>query len=151
MLPQADSLPLFTPQQLAKLLSDSHLNRLSDGADEFAGRGGNGRGEARFRPTKHTLGYHARHGFYDASGDEDRPTFHPGLSSSYHAISRVLGVEDGARRGGREERGAAGGSGDLFGPFHAAHYGTKLGHFETSKIHFPTSEGVSKVSERANE
>ena len=28
------------------------------------------------------------------------------------------------------------------------HYGTKPGHFETSKIHFPTSEGVSKVSER---
>ena len=28
------------------------------------------------------------------------------------------------------------------------HYGTKPGHFETSKIHFPTSEGVS---ERANE
>ena len=31
-----------------------------------------------------------------------------------------------------------------------AHYGTKPGHFETSKIHCPTSEGVSKVSERAN-
>ena len=29
------------------------------------------------------------------------------------------------------------------------HYGTKLGHSETSKIHFP--EGVSEVSERANE
>ena len=27
------------------------------------------------------------------------------------------------------------------------HYGTKPGHFETSKIHFPTSEGVSEVSE----
>ena len=24
------------------------------------------------------------------------------------------------------------------------HYGTKPGHFETSKIHFPTSEGVSE-------
>ena len=33
----------------------------------------------------------------------------------------------------------------------APHYGTKPGHFETSKIHFPMSEGVSKVSERANE
>ena len=33
----------------------------------------------------------------------------------------------------------------------AKHYGTKLGHFETLKIHFPTSEGVSEVSERANE
>ena len=31
------------------------------------------------------------------------------------------------------------------------HYGTKPGHFETSKIHFPPSEGVSEVSERANE
>ena len=34
------------------------------------------------------------------------------------------------------------------------HYGTKPGHFETLKIQFPTSEGVSevsKVSERANE
>ena len=31
------------------------------------------------------------------------------------------------------------------------HYGTKPGHFETSKIHFPMSEGVSEVSERANE
>ena len=31
------------------------------------------------------------------------------------------------------------------------HCGTKPGHFETSKIHFPTSEGVSEVSERANE
>ena len=34
------------------------------------------------------------------------------------------------------------------------HYGTKPGHFETSLIHFPTSEGVSEVSEwavRANE
>ena len=30
------------------------------------------------------------------------------------------------------------------------HYGTKRGHFETSKIHFPKSEGVSEVSERAN-
>ena len=29
------------------------------------------------------------------------------------------------------------------------HYGTKPGHFETLKIHFPTSEGVSKVSERS--
>ena len=26
------------------------------------------------------------------------------------------------------------------------HCGTKLGHFETSDIHFPTSEGVSEVS-----
>ena len=34
---------------------------------------------------------------------------------------------------------------------HTSHYGTKPGHFETSKIHFPTSEGVSEVSERANE
>ena len=33
----------------------------------------------------------------------------------------------------------------------AAHYGTKPGHFETLKIHFPTSEGVSEVSKRANE
>ena len=32
----------------------------------------------------------------------------------------------------------------------ASHYGTKPGHFETLKIHFPTSEGVSEVSERAN-
>ena len=31
------------------------------------------------------------------------------------------------------------------------HYGTKPGHFETSIIHFLTSEGVSKVSEQANE
>ena len=31
------------------------------------------------------------------------------------------------------------------------HCGTKPGHFETSKIHFPTSEGVSEVNERANE
>ena len=31
------------------------------------------------------------------------------------------------------------------------HYGTKPGQFETSKIHFPTSEGVSEVNERANE
>ena len=30
-------------------------------------------------------------------------------------------------------------------------YGTKPGHFETSKIHFPTSEGVSEVNERASE
>ena len=35
-------------------------------------------------------------------------------------------------------------------PFRSVHYGTKPGHFETSKIHFPTSEGVSKVSKRAN-
>ena len=26
------------------------------------------------------------------------------------------------------------------------HYGTKPGHFESSRIHFPTSEGVSEVS-----
>ena len=31
------------------------------------------------------------------------------------------------------------------------HSGTKPGHFESSIIHFPTSKGVSKVSERANE
>ena len=30
----------------------------------------------------------------------------------------------------------------------AMHYGTKQGHFETLKIHFPTSEGVSEGSER---
>ena len=33
----------------------------------------------------------------------------------------------------------------------AVHYGTKPGHFETSIFQFPTSEGVSEVSERANE
>ena len=38
-----------------------------------------------------------------------------------------------------------------FDSFQALHYGTKPGQFETSKIHFPTSEGVSEVSERANE
>ena len=27
-----------------------------------------------------------------------------------------------------------------------AHFGTKPGQFETLKIHFPTSEGVSEVS-----
>ena len=32
-----------------------------------------------------------------------------------------------------------------------SHCGTKPGHFETSIINFPTSEGVSEVSERANE
>ena len=36
----------------------------------------------------------------------------------------------------------------------AAHYGTKPGHFETSKIHFPmseeASERVSGASEQAN-
>ena len=37
------------------------------------------------------------------------------------------------------------------GEFPPLHYGTKPGHFETSKIHFPTNEGVSEVSERANE
>ena len=31
------------------------------------------------------------------------------------------------------------------------HYGTKPGQFDTLKIHFPTCEGVSEVSERANE
>ena len=31
----------------------------------------------------------------------------------------------------------------------AMHYGTRPGHFETSIIHFPTSEGVSEVSERS--
>ena len=31
------------------------------------------------------------------------------------------------------------------------HNGTKPGHFEAFKIHFPTSEGVSEVSERTNE
>ena len=31
------------------------------------------------------------------------------------------------------------------------HYETKPGHLETSKIHFPKSEGVSEVSERASE
>ena len=36
-------------------------------------------------------------------------------------------------------------------PTRPFHYGTKPGHFETSKIRFPTSQGVSKVSKRANE
>ena len=31
------------------------------------------------------------------------------------------------------------------------HCGTKPGHFETSIIHFPTSEEVSEESEQANE
>ena len=31
------------------------------------------------------------------------------------------------------------------------HYGTKLGHFETSNIHFPMSEGVSERCERTSE
>ena len=35
--------------------------------------------------------------------------------------------------------------------FRTLHCGANLGHFETSIIHFPTSEGVSEVSERANE
>ena len=30
------------------------------------------------------------------------------------------------------------------------HYGTKPGHFETLMIYFPTSEGVSEVSERVS-
>ena len=34
--------------------------------------------------------------------------------------------------------------------FLTAHCGANSGHFETSIIHFPTSEGVSKVRERAN-
>ena len=33
----------------------------------------------------------------------------------------------------------------------AVHYGTKPGHFEKSKIHFPMSEEVSEVSERVDE
>ena len=36
-------------------------------------------------------------------------------------------------------------------PRPAVHYGTKSGHFERSKFHFSTSEGVSEVSERASE
>ena len=32
-----------------------------------------------------------------------------------------------------------------------AHYGTKPGHFKDIKFHFPTSEGLSEVSERASE
>ena len=35
----------------------------------------------------------------------------------------------------------------VYGILGSSHYGTKPGHFETSEIHFPTSEGVS---ERAN-
>ena len=31
------------------------------------------------------------------------------------------------------------------------HYGTKPGYYETLRIHFPTSKGVSEVSEQANE
>ena len=42
-------------------------------------------------------------------------------------------------------------SGKRLIPVRRIHYGTKPGHFETSKIHFLTSEGVSEVSERANE
>ena len=38
-------------------------------------------------------------------------------------------------------------NGTTFVLFHSpVHYGTKPGHFETSIIHFPTSEGVSEVS-----
>ena len=29
--------------------------------------------------------------------------------------------------------------------FSMMHYGTKLGHFETSIIHFPSNEGVTEV------
>ena len=39
----------------------------------------------------------------------------------------------------------------FFYHYTSSHYGTKPGHFEKSKIHFPTREGVSEVSERANE
>ena len=38
----------------------------------------------------------------------------------------------------------------IFRPNGRLHYGTKPGHFETSVIHFATSEGVSEVSERAS-
>ena len=48
--------------------------------------------------------------------------------------------------GGKEMAANKGGSTPV-----AAHYGIKPGHFETLKIHFPTSEGVNEVSERANE
>ena len=34
-------------------------------------------------------------------------------------------------------------------PAKVRHYGTKPAHFDISKIHFPTNEGVSEVSERS--
>ena len=78
----------------------------------------------------------------------------------------------GGKGGGGEEGGAEGGGGGNAsvvasqvaspdfrstpmspdeGELGSLHYGTKPGQFETLKIHFPTSEGVSEVSERANE
>ena len=56
------------------------------------------------------------------------------LSNTIAGDSHIF---EGGGDGGKEEEGV--------------HYGTKSGHFKTSKIHFPTSEGVSEVSERANE
>ena len=51
------------------------------------------------------------------------------------------------RRQGIREGGWEGGVGK---EGEGMHYATKPGHFETSIIHFPTSEGVSEVSKRAN-
>ena len=49
------------------------------------------------------------------------------------------------------DAGGGGGGGRGGGEDGETHFGIKPGHFETSKIHFPTSEGVSEVSKRANE
>ena len=57
-------------------------------------------------------------------------------------------------KGGACRKGGGGLPKGVFSPafvFLPLHYGTKPGDFETSKIHFPTSKGVSEVSERANE
>ena len=58
----------------------------------------------------------------------------------------------GGEGGGREEGGGGGGGekkrGEAARPATPVHYGTKLGHFETSKIHFPTSEGVSEQANK---
>ena len=67
----------------------------------------------------------------NSPGGQRQPRLSGGISESNDDDDKRSGVK----------------SGSLVSSPRSPHYGTKLGHFETSKIHFPTSEGVS---ERAN-
>ena len=111
-------------------------------------------------PSPSRDGHHRHHQSAGSTRHHDNHHHHVGESASTTGIV-VPGI--GGRSGGTSMAGlsALGDSASYADSILAetvsaasapvVHYGTKPGHFETSKIYSPTSEGLSEVSERANE
>ena len=69
------------------------------------------------------------------------------LTADFHLAADRPSRGEGDEGEGKKERRDERVDREEVGAATAVHCGTKPGHFETSKIHFPTNEGVSEVSE----